>query len=197
MIFILEHSILEHFLTVVKNFPSHSGFRFAWEKISKIVAMLVAKDFELQESFDEAGNFLGYSLVDKYSVVSVFPYGIRLTQSFLNLLPNSSVGYLGYSKKNGIFEESLCLLPEEIANSKVLICDAIIKTGETINHAISRLQLENVLDIKVVSIFSTTNGIENIRAEFPDIPIYVCSINSLEEIENLSFLENLLHYYNL
>ncbi|MFN3270761.1 MAG: uracil phosphoribosyltransferase [Candidatus Kapaibacteriota bacterium] len=197
MIYILEHSLLEHFLTIVKNNPTHSHFRYGWKKISDIVATLVTKDFPLEEKFDEDGNFLGYKFSAKYSIVSIFPYGIRLSQSFANILPDSSLGYPGYSTDNDVVEENLCILPDELAKTNVLICDALLKTGETAKQAISRLQIENVSEIKLVTVFATTEGIENVRGEFPEVPIYVCSLDNLEEIEKLTYLEPFLHYYNL
>lgn len=197
MINILEHSLLEHFLTVIKNQPTHSHFRYGWKKISDIIATLVTKDFELQEEFDAGGNFLGYRFADRYTIVAIFPYGIRLAQSFANLLPNNSIGYLGYSFTSGKIEESLCILPEEISSTKVLICDAVVKSGETVKNAIARLQLENISDVKVVTVFATTDGIANIRAEFPQVPIYVNSLESADELEKLKYLELFLHNYNL
>lgn len=200
MIFILEHSLLEHYLTIVRKQPSSSHFRYCWKKISEIVSVLVTKDLQLQETFDENGNFLGYKFTDTMAVVSIFPSGIQLAKAFVGSIPNAKIGYLSYSfgaKKEEIPEETLCLLPEDLTNSKVLICDAIIKTGNTIKNAISRLQIENVSEISIVSVFATTEGIENIRTEFPTIPIFICSLESKDEMEDISFLELYLRYYNL
>jgi uracil phosphoribosyltransferase len=200
MIYILEHSLLEHFLTVIKNQPTPSHFRYCWSKISEIVASLVSKDFPLEETFDEDGNFLGYKYTDTCSFVSIFPYGVRLAQAFANLVPNSSLGFIGYAFEGGKkekLEETLCILPENVSNTKVLICSAAVNSGLTVKNAISRLQIENVAEVKIVTIFARTEGIENIRAEFPEVPIYVCSLEGSEEMEKLSFLELYLRNYNL
>lgn len=200
MIFILEHSLLEHYLTIVKNQPSSSHFRYCWKKISEIIAILVSKDFQLQETFDEEGNFQGYKFNDRITVVSIFPSGIQLAKAFAEHIPNANIGYLSYSpdcEKQDNPEENLCILPDDMSNSKVFICDSIIETGRTAKNAIARLQIENVSEINFVSVFATTEGIENIRAEFPNVPIYVCSLENQEDLEKVAFLELYLRYYNL
>ncbi len=200
MIYILEHSLLEHFLTIIKNQPSHTHFKYAWSKISSLVAMLVTKDLQLSETFDDSGEFVGYKFTDQFSIVSIFPTGVRMAQALGDLLPNSIIGYVGHSATTDLFkggDEGLYILPENLSSRKAIICDAMIKTGQSMRNAISRLQIENVIDIKLVTVFATTNGIENLRAEFPEFPIYVCSLESTEELEKISFLEELLRHYNL
>lgn len=200
MIYILEHSLLEHYLTIVKNEPSHSHFKYAWSKISSLVAMLVTKDLHLSETFDEKGKFIGYKSMDQYSIVSIFPTGVSLAQAISSLLPNSVIGYVGHSTTTDLYkggDEGLYILPENLSSRKAFICDAMIRTGKSMRNAISRLQIENVTDIKLVTVFATTNGIENLRAEFPEFPIYVCSLESTEELDKISFMEELLRHYNL
>ncbi|MCX7907931.1 MAG: hypothetical protein N2560_00210 [Ignavibacteria bacterium] len=200
MIYILEHSFLEHYLTIIRKQPTYSHFKYSWSKISNIVATLVTKDFNLVDTFDESGEFAGYKFQDNYTIISIFPNGIQLAKAFTENIPNSKSGYLGYSfgiETNDNIEETLCLLPEDISTTKVILCDAIVKTGNTVKNALSRLQIENVPEISVVSVFSTTDGVENIRAEFPQVPIYVCALETMEEIEKISFVDIYLRYYNL
>ncbi len=197
MIYLFEHSLLEHHLTILKSQPDFSQFRHSWLQISEIVSTLATKDLDLAEIVDDTGKFVGYNLNDTFTIIPIFPCGIQLAKSFVNLIPKVYVGYLAYSNEKDNRIENFCHLPENVSNTKAIICDAIIKTGKTIKNAISRLQIENVTEIKVISIFATTEGIENIRSEFPMVPIYVCSLENSEEIERLSILSTYLSFNNL
>ncbi len=191
MIYILEHSLLEHFLTLIKTNHTPSHFRLAVAKVSQIAATLATKELELEEYYDTDGNFVGYKFSSTILFFTVFPTGLPLLQAFSNILPNYLTGFVSYgqdrSQEGGVVEK-FCLLPEKKEASKVFVLDFAINSGNTIKNAVSRILLENFTDITVVSIFSTTDGIENIRTEFPNLPIYVCSLENKEDFIRLKSL---------
>jgi uracil phosphoribosyltransferase len=195
MIYIIEHPLLEHFLTVVKNNPTKSHFHYALKKISLLASNFVTKELELEELFDEGGNFIGYKFSSDVLLFSVFPYGFTLLQAFSNILPHYHTGFVGYElderNQNEVYEK-FCILPESTDINRVFILDFAIFRGETIKNAISRVQIENFTNISVVTIFATTDGIENVRSVFPDIPIFVCSLESKEDLSRLLYLQKYL-----
>ncbi len=193
MIYILEHSLLEHFLTLIKTNPTASHFRSAISKVSQIVATLTTKELELEEYYDADENFIGYKFSSTILLFAVFPTGLTLLQAFTNILPNYLTGFVSYEQvrnlEDGIVEK-FCILPEKDKDAKkVFVLDFAINTGNTIKNAVSRILLENFTDISVISIFSTTDGIENIRTEFPNLPIYVCSLENKEDFIRLKTLQ--------
>jgi len=195
MIFIIEHPLLEHYLTIVKNNPTKSHFHYALKKISLLASNFVTKELELEQHFDEQGNFLGYKFSSKILLFTVFPYGLSLLQAFSNILPNHHTAFAGYEFDEKIQDkviEKFCLLPEFPDIDRVFILDFAVFRGETIKNAISRVQIEDYSNISVVTLFATTDGIENIRSVFPDIPIFVCSLESKDDLSRLKYLQQYL-----
>ncbi len=182
MINILTHPFLEHYLTILRTKPSLSHFRFSLGKISHIVSVLATADLPVEEIHnleDESRTYSKYT--EKTFLLPIVPSGLPLEEAFRGILPNSQIGFVAYtSNADGTYDESICFLPENIKDSRTFILDFGISSGGTISSVISRLQFEEVSLISVVAIFATAEGIEKIHSEFPDVPITICSLESVD-----------------
>lgn len=197
MINVLTHSLLEHYITVLRAKPTLSHFRFALGKVCQLVSVLATSNLPLEETpnpRDENTPLLKYT--EGTFLLAIVPSGLPLEEAFRNVLPNCRTGFIAYENTPNTFEEVLCYLPEDIKNSRAYILDFGISTGKTISSAISRLKFEEVSQISVVTIFATPEGIENIRAEFPDIPITICSLENIDNSERNPDVSDFFVNYN-
>lgn len=198
MINVLTHSLLEHYLTVLRTKPTLAHFRFALGKICRLVSVLATSNLPLEEFPNpevEDNPFLKYT--EETFLLPIVPFGLPLEEEFRKVLPNSRTGFIAYENTENICEETLCYLPKDIKNSRTYILDFSISTGKTISSAISRLQFEEVAKISVVAIFATTEGIEKIRTEFPDIPITICSLENIADRRRKSDISDFFVNFNI
>ncbi len=143
---------------------------------------------------DENTPFLKYT--EESFLLTIVPSGLPLEEAFRNVLPNCRTGFIAYENTANTSEEILCYLPNDIKNSRAYILDFGIATGKTISSAISRLKFEEISKISVVTIFATPEGIENIHAEFPDIPITICSLENIDDGKRNSDISDFFVSYN-
>jgi uracil phosphoribosyltransferase len=197
MINVLTHSLLEHYLTILRTKPTLPHFRFALGKVCQLVSVLVTSNLpldEFQNPKDENTPYLKYT--EQSFLLAIVPSGLPLEEAFRKVLPNSQTGFIAYENTANTPEEVLCYLPKDIKNRRTYILDFGILTGKTISSAISRLKFEEVSEISVVTIFATAEGIENIHSEFPDIPITICSLENIEDRKRDSVISDFFVSYN-
>lgn len=197
MINVLTHSLLEHYLTILRTKPTLPHFRFALGKVCQLVSVLATSNLPLDEfpnPKDENNPFLKYT--EESFLLTIVPSGLPLEEAFRKVLPNSRTGFIAYENIGNISKEILCYLPKDIKNSRAYVLDFGISTGKTISSAISRLKFEEVSQISVVTIFATPEGIENIHTEFPDIPITICSLENIDDGKRNSDITDFFVSYN-
>lgn len=196
MLNILEHPLLSHYLTKLEVSDTPNKFRYTLAKIASFIAPLATSNLPITE-IKLSDKECGYAYQIKTLLVAIVPTGIFLLTPLLEIIPDAKVGYLSYGKKSHRseeLEESMCFLPDSISEFKTIIVDYGIITGKTIRMALSRLILEGITDYSIISVFATPNGIENIRAEFPNVPITIAKLFSDEVLDK--FTSNDFFQYN-
>ncbi len=197
MINIFSHSLLEHYIAVLKRANTASHFRWALERISNIVAVLSTSNLPFADEVDKSTE-LGQDFSNRSKDLIVFavsPSGLVLSNEFSKILPKAKLGYVSYDKDpNGSLIETLCVLPKNLKDNFAFVVDFDLSDGQAICNSIARLEIEEVNDIAVVTIFASAEGIEKIRSEYPNVSLNTCYL--IDEDEDNHLVINFYEMFN-
>ena len=70
-----------------------------------------------------------------------------------------------------------CKMPTDIAERDVIILDPMLATGGSASAAITFVKEYGVKNIKLMNILAAPEGIERVRADHPDVEIYVAAVD--------------------
>jgi uracil phosphoribosyltransferase len=183
MIKVLEHPVAQHYLATLRNKETGiSEFRNAVSKISNILAVesfarLQTKAISVETPMEVTSCRV---VSDHIVLMPILRAGMGLHQAFIDVFDHAETGFMGLKRNEETIEaeEYHFSLPEVGENTKVFILEVMLATGGSVATTISRLLLEGVQDITVVSIISAPEGIERIMTEFPEVNIFTAALDA-------------------
>jgi uracil phosphoribosyltransferase len=182
MIRILDNPIVRHFLTNLRNKNTSSpDFRKSVKILGACLAVEACKSMEIS-SFDvetPLETTTGYKLKEQIVLFPILRAGLGLLDSFLDILPMAVVGYHGLKRNEATHEimEYYYSAPEISTDTRVLILDPMIATGNSICSSMESLQMSGAERISVCSLIAAPQGIEKILTEFPNTEIITCALD--------------------
>ncbi|MGE5480191.1 MAG: uracil phosphoribosyltransferase [Chloroflexota bacterium] len=182
MIKIVEHPLISHYLGIMRDKKATSSqFRFAAERIALALAYESTRDLKLAryEIDTPLESTQGEKLTERLVLAPVLRAGSILLKPFLELYPDSSIGFIGLKRDEITFncEEYFFSAPQLTPKDKIFVLEVMIATGGSICSALGRLQLEGVSDFTIISIISAPEGIERVLSEFPGCKIYTAALD--------------------
>ena len=178
---VLQHPVLQHHLSTLRKKETRpTEFRRLMAEMSKLMAFEVTRDHSLQtlsietpfETMD--APFLEQRMV----VVSIMRAGNGMLDGVLQVLPNAGAGHIGIYRDKFVKStiEYYFRLPNDVEGKSVLLLDPLLASGNTAVAAISRLKQYGVGPICFVCFLAAPEGIQAVREEHPDTPIYCLSV---------------------
>jgi uracil phosphoribosyltransferase len=183
MIVVLDHPLVHYYTTILRDEATNSSrFREVLKKIGYHLAIECLKFLNLEEIQVKTPKELitGFNIFDDVVYLPIIRAGIILLNSFQEVYPKASTGYIVLQRDDNNFEthEYYFSLPPINLESKIIILDVQIATGNTICSTLTRLQLEGAENITVVSVIASPEGIENIASKFPNVNIIIATLDT-------------------
>ena len=183
-LFIVNHPLVLHKLTLMrdKNTPS-AVFRHLLREISLLLAYEVARDLPMtMQTIEtpliqmEAPILKGKKLV----IVSILRAGNGLLEGMLDLMPSARIGHIGLYRDPKTLQpvEYYMKVPEDIHERPVIVVDPMLATGNSVSYAIKRLKEKGARDIRLVCLLSAPEGIRQVAADHPEVPIFTAAVDS-------------------
>lgn len=180
---LVRHPLIEHKLAFLRDRRTPpKEFRELIEEISLLLAYEVFRDLELFPEEIETPLIKTTAFVTKVDNIALFPIlraGLTMVGSILKLIPNAHVGHLG------IYRDHQSLLPityysrfpQNLPQLECIICDPMLATGGSLIEAVEILKDKGAKKIKVVSIISSRQGINNLLKAHQDVLIFTAAID--------------------
>jgi len=164
-----------------KNIKSND-FRALVEEVSMFMACKIIHNIQLEEIELKTHVWTTtYKLLvaKKMVIIPILRTGLGMVDGILKTIPDAKVGHLGVYRNEETLKpvDNFCKLPKDIKERNVLITDLMITTGSSVMDAISILMETGVVNIKIMCILAAPEGIKAIQDKYPDIDIYVASID--------------------
>lgn len=118
-------------------------------------------------------------LTENITIIPILRAGIAMLSAALTLLPNAKVGFVGLERneQTAIAREYYYKVPPITKDTMVLIVDPMLATGGSIAHLLAKLQATPTKEIRVISVISAPEGIEQVVNKFPEVKVFTSAID--------------------
>ncbi|KAJ3575170.1 hypothetical protein NP233_g1296 [Leucocoprinus birnbaumii] len=153
------------------------------ERISFILGYEASKDLQTEtfQGQTPVSTFQGERIKAKVALTPILRAGLGMTDALLSLYPDAPVYHLG------LFREKVTLQPVEYYSKlppsppcdQVFLLDPLIATGGTAIAALTMITEWgiSVNRIKLLSVLASQEGLDHIKAQYPELEIWVAGID--------------------
>lgn len=189
---VISHPLVQHKLTHMRDKRTPSNvFRVLMHEVAMLMGYEVLSDLETADVEIETPHEKMKSPTlsgKKMCIVSILRSGNGFLDGLLNLVPLARVGHIGlYRDPDRLIPVEYYLkMPDDLHERQVLIVDPMLATGKSAIAAIDRVKSMDAAQVKFLCLVASPEGIEAVREEYPDLPIYTASID--REIDDKGFI---------
>lgn len=180
---LIDHPLVQHKLTLMRRKDaSTNSFRRLLHEISILMAYEVTRDVPMQEiDIETPLEKTRAKVIDgkKLVFVSILRAGTGILEGMLGVVPGARVGHIGLYRdpKTLTAVEYYCKMPHGMEERDVIVVDPMVATGNSGVAAVERIKEFNPKTIKFVCLLTCPEGIKNLQAAHPDVPIYTAAID--------------------
>ncbi|PID26765.1 MAG: uracil phosphoribosyltransferase [Candidatus Cloacimonadota bacterium] len=182
MVYESDHPLIKNKLTLLRDKKtSHKKFRELSNEITMLLAYEALKDIETKEVDVETPIEVtkGIEIVSDLVIVPILRAGVGMLDGITSLIPTARTGFVGVYRdpetKKPI--EYYCKFPEEIESPMAIVVDPMLATGGSMCATIDMLKEKGFNSIKVITIISAPEGIEEVKKYHPEVDIYTGNID--------------------
>lgn len=180
---VVHHPLVQHKLTLMRMEGTSSGeFRRLLREVSMLLAYEVTRDLPLtQVEITTPIQKMKAPVIDgkKITLVSILRAGNGILEGMLELIPSARVGHIGLYRdpKTLAPVEYYFKMPPDMSARDAIVVDPMLATGNSAAAALSRLKVLKPLSIKFVCLVASPEGVDLLRSEHPDVPIFTAAID--------------------
>ena len=176
---VMDHPLILHKLSLMRD--SQTGvkeFREATREVAMLMCYEATRDLPLKTIQIETPLARAKARVisgKKLAFIPILRAGLGMIDGMLELIPTAKVGHLGLYRDPDTMKpvEYYCKLPADCSEREVFVVDPMLATGGSSVAAIQLLKEKGVKNIRFLCIVAAPEGIERMKAEHPDVDLYV------------------------
>ena len=121
----------------------------------------------------------GCAIATPIVLVPILRAGLGMVDGMARLLPDAQVGHLGLYRDEKTLRPVTYYsrLPENLADTQVLLLDPMLATGHSACAAVSILKERGARHIQFVCVVACPTGIEQLQGAHPEIPIVTAAVD--------------------
>jgi uracil phosphoribosyltransferase len=182
MVNLLQHPLAAHIITHLRDRTTKPAtFRTLAYQLSLLLAIDATRDLSVEEKPIETpmepvvGRVLAHQPI---VVVPILRAGLCMTQPFLDVFPDVSVGYIGLERDHETARARTyyCKLPR-LEGRSVFVVDPMLATGGSAVQALSLVKQHGGIGAKLVSIVAAPEGVDAMEKNHPDVAIHVAALD--------------------
>lgn len=182
MVNLLKHPLITHKLTILRRKETGTkDFRETLQEISGLMAYEITRDLPSRDITIETpmGKCSTQELAMDVVLVPVLRAGLGMVDGISSLIPTAKVGHIGMYRDHNTLKPVTyyAKLPENLAGAVVMMLDPMLATGGSSTEAIRILKNLGAKTIKLVCVIGAPEGIERIKADHPDVQIYLAGLD--------------------
>jgi len=111
--------------------------------------------------------------------VAILRAGIGILDGMLGVVPGARVGHVGLYRDEATLHpvEYYFRMPRELEQRDVIVVDPMLATGNSAIAALDRIKAGRPRSLRFVCLVSCPEGIANLRAHHPDVPVFTAAID--------------------
>ena len=112
-------------------------------------------------------------------LVPILRAGLGMVEGILQLIPTARVGHIGlYRDPETLLPvEYYCKLPKDVVDRNLIVLDPMLATGGSAIAAIDFLKEKGAVNMQLVCLIASPEGIEAFHKKHDDVDVYVASID--------------------
>lgn len=179
---LLRHPLASHIVTHLRDRTTKPAtFRTLTYQLTVLLAIEATRDLAVDEKEIETplesttGRVLSHAPL---VVVPILRAGLGMVQPFLDMFPDSSVGYIGLERDHvtAMARSYYCKLPS-LAGSRVFIVDPMVATGGSAAQALTLVKENGAAAPKLLCVVAAPEGLEEVRRHHPDVPVHAAALD--------------------
>jgi uracil phosphoribosyltransferase len=180
---VVAHPLVQHKLSLMRRKETSTGeFRQLLREISPLMLYEATRDLPLEERAIETPiGPMNAPLLSgkKLCLVPILRAGLGFVDAMLDIVPSARVGHIGLYRDPSTLSavEYYLKLPDDISKRLTIVVDPMLATGHSATAAVARLKEFGAESIKFICLVAAPIGIELMRSEHPDIPIFTAAID--------------------
>ncbi len=181
-VFASQHPLVAHKLTRLRDKNTDpKRFRELVREIAALLAYEATLDLATKPRSVQTplSPYNGAELMEKIGLVPILRAGLGMVEGVWDLMPSAEVWHIGLYRDEKTLKpvDYYNKLPVEPTVSVCLILDPMLATGGSAVATADVLKRWGVHKIKFVGVIGAPEGIGNMQAHHPDIPIYLAAID--------------------
>ncbi len=161
---------------------SSQDFRLLLKEISLLMGYEVTRDFATKEVTVETPICEGKFPELKDRLVTIVPIlraGVGMVDGLLELMPYARVGHIGLYRDEETHQpvEYYCKMPQDVAESTVIVVDPMLATGGSAVDAIVKMKERGCANIRLMNLVAAPEGVRAVQEAHPDVDIYVAAVD--------------------
>lgn len=177
-----SHPLVAHKLTKLRDRATEpKKFRELVREIAGLLTYEATADLLVQPRVVETplAQHNGVELKEKVGLVPILRAGLGMVEGVWELMPSAEVWHIGLYRDERTLKpvEYYNKLPVEPTVSVCLILDPMLATGGSAVATVNVLKHWGVKKIKFVGIIGAPEGIANMQAYHPEVPIHLAAID--------------------
>ena len=176
---IMDHPLIQHKIGYIRRKDTGTkDFRQTISEIAMLICYEATRNLPLEEVNIETPicpTTVKELKGKKMAIVPILRAGLGMVDGMLNLIPAAKVGHIGLYRDPETHEpvEYYCKLPEDCSQREIFVVDPMLATGGSASEAITMLKNKGCKNIHFMCIIAAPEGIERLKADHPDIDIYI------------------------
>jgi uracil phosphoribosyltransferase len=177
-----EHPLVQHYLTILRdNRTQASEFRRCCRGITGVIMVEAARALQLDpmEVTTPLEVTQGAQLSPGVVFVPILRAGLGMLDPAMNVIPNSSVGYIGL-ERNEVTAEASCYyakMPDLSDSTQVFVLDPMLATGGSAAQCVDQIKAHGAKRVSMVCIIAAPEGVATFQKEHPDAPVVAGKID--------------------
>lgn len=188
---VIDHPLAQSRLTAMRDARTDSAsFRAALHELTTMLVYEAARSFPVERYPIQTPVTAteGTRLANPPLLVPVLRAGLGMTDAALNLLPESSMGFVGLARDEETYEPRAYLesLPRDLSGLPVLVLEPMVATGGSLEHSCRLLADRGCTDITVLCVLVAPVAIE--RLERSGLPLRLVTASIDEGLNDRMFI---------
>ena len=175
---IMNHPLISHKISMLRKCETgHKEFRELVGEIAMFMLYeatrdLATKKVQIETPICEAQ--VDMVAEERFVIVPILRAGLGMVDGLVAMLPTARIGHIGMYRDHETHEPITyyCKMPEDVAESEVIVCDPMLATGGSAIASLDVLKRKGVKNLRFMCIVAAPEGVKALAEAHPDVKVY-------------------------
>lgn len=180
---VLDHPLVQHKVAIMRDKTTGTkAFKELVKELATLITYEATRDLALKDVRVETPVATANCKMlqgRKLAIVPILRAGLGMVEGVQTIIPAAKVGHIGLYRDPETLKpvEYYCKMPPDIDERDVFVVDPMLATGGSACDAIRLIKERGAKNIKFLGLIAAPEGIAKLRAEHPDVDIYVAALD--------------------